>query len=72
MQNTEHLVLTISPKGFGSWQFETKYHNDLGDDLQAALDILEREGWQAAFSIAVPPQLTREQLTHIVLTRTPR
>ena len=66
MQQIEHLVLAYVSKGF-SWKFKTKYHDDLGDDLQAALEVLERDGWQVVTSFYSTAQGAR-----VILTRVPR
>lgn len=64
MNSIEHLVLQYGQFGF-RWKFTTKYHADLGDDLQAALDVLEREGWQVVTSFYAPTQGARVILTRV-------
>lgn len=46
MSHVEHLVLTASYHLRGL-RFKTKFHDDLGSDLQKALEVLEKEGWEA-------------------------
>ncbi len=45
MSYVEHLVLRLEFTLRGS-RFKTKYHEDLGNDLQKALESLEKEGWE--------------------------
>jgi hypothetical protein len=45
MQVVEHLVLSFEMAGF-TGKYKAKHHDNLGGDLQGALEVLEREGWE--------------------------
>ena len=50
----EHLVLKPQTK-FLHFKWVTRYHDDLGDDLQLALDVVEGEGWEAIGAVPLGP-----------------
>ena len=60
MQEIEHLVLKLKPGFVSGFTYLTKYHADLGDDLQKALDVLEKEGWEASLSTGAVVILKRK------------
>lgn len=45
MSLVEHLVLS-AVFGMRGSRYKTKFHEDLGTDLQKALEVLEKEGWE--------------------------
>lgn len=51
----EHLVLKWELVLLGG-RWTTKYHENLGADLQEALEVLEAEGWEAGFASYLPGQ----------------
>lgn len=46
----EHLVLR-QKTGLTRFPWITRYHKDLGDDLQNALDLLTAEGWEVVCAV---------------------
>ena len=70
MDVVEHLVLKVALKAGGlmGTKYVTKYHEDLGSDLQEALETLEGEGWEVATAMTNPTTLTAE----LILKRKPR
>lgn len=64
MQVVEHLVLKVG--GFVGNKYKTKYHDDLGDDLQKALEVLELEGWDYLY------QNLGTGAAEVILKRKPR
>lgn len=48
--SVEHLHLHMRRT-----HWETKHHPDLGANLQEALDVLEREGWEVVCAFCAGP-----------------